>query len=143
MRPATIGKLILALAFAISVRVASAQVWFPYAFSTNAIGITNGRTVVTALLVGGAESKSNVHTLIGSSVVFAGWQSAGWNPTNVILEMQSNLVVRVEVPPPDEFRPGSNGWLAMVDGTLKSVDFQKRVIYVRSRPRGVIELYGK
>ncbi len=143
MRQVAIAKLILALGFTSTVGVAQAQVWFPYAFTTNATGITNARTVVAAILAGDVQSRSNIHTLIGSPVVFAGWGGAGWSPTNVILEMRSNIVVEAEVPAPDKFRPGSNGWLAMVDGTLKSVDFQKRVIYVRSRPRGVVELCGK
>jgi hypothetical protein len=143
MRLATITKLILGLTFAIGVPIAPAQVWFPYAFATNATAITNGRAVVDALLVGDSQSKSNVHALIGSSVIFAGWQLDGWSPTNVPLSLGSNIVVKVEVPAPDEFGPGCNAWSAMVEGTLKSVDLQNRVIYVRSRPRGLNVLWGR
>jgi hypothetical protein len=143
MRASTLTKLMLGLAFAFGVPIAPAEVWFPYAFTTNAAAITNGRAVVDALLVGDSQSKSNVHTLIGSTVIFAGWQVDGWSPTNVPLSLGSNIVVRVEVPAPGEFRPGCNAWSAMVEGTLKSVDFQNRVIYVRSRPRGVNLLWGR
>jgi hypothetical protein len=102
-------------------------------FFTNATAVANGRTVLAAVLSGDAQSKTNVQALLGAAVVFVGGGSSALG-VNANLTLCSNVVVDVEIQPPRDVRPQAAGWNAEVLGTLKRVDFRKRIIYIRARP---------
>jgi hypothetical protein len=70
--------------------------------------------------------------LIGSQVVFVG--SAASPGGNANLMVWTNVVLEVEIRPERDVRPHSAFWHAEVLGTLKSVDFEKRVIHIQAKP---------
>jgi hypothetical protein len=161
MRAAIASILVLGFTLASGVPDASAQNWNYRGFTTNEIAFTNGRTVLIGLSVGDGQSKSNIQKLIASSVAFSGW-GVGHNPTNVTLNVGSNIVVKVELPAPkesprqviigghrvtlpplDQFDPGCNAWMAGAEGTLQNIDFENRVIYIRARLRDVRVVWGR
>ena len=101
-------------------------------FFTNQVAFTNGQSVLSAVRSGDAQSKTNVLALIGSPIVFIG--SAAPPGGNANLMVWSNVVVEVEIRPARDVRPHSVFWTAEVSGTLKSIDFEKRVIRIRAKP---------
>jgi len=50
------------------------------------------------------------------------------------LMVSDNVILDVEIQPQKEVWPHAGGWSAEVFGILKSVDFEKRVIYIRAKP---------
>jgi hypothetical protein len=101
----------------------------PY-FFTNQVAVSNGQAVVSAVCSGG--SQTNILALIGSPVVFIGGEAPPGGDAN--LTVWSNVVVEVEIRPARDVQPHSVYWEAEVLGTLKSVDFQKRVIHIWAKP---------
>jgi hypothetical protein len=101
-------------------------------FFTNQIAIANGQIVLSAIHSGVSQSQTNIQALIGSPVVFIG--SAAPPGGNANLMVSSNVVLEVEIRPARDVRPHSVFWDAEVFGTLKSVDFEKRVIHIQARP---------
>ena len=101
----------------------------PY-FFTNQIAVSNGQAVVSAVCSG--SSQTNIQALIGSPVVFIGGAAPPGGNAN--LTVWSNVVVEVEISPARDVRPHSVYWEAEVLGSLKSVDFQKRIIHIRAKP---------
>jgi hypothetical protein len=101
----------------------------PY-FFTNQIAVSNGQAVVSAVCSG--SSQTNTQALTGSPVVFIGGAAPPGGNAN--LTVWSNVVVEVEIRPARDVRPHSVYWEAEVLGTLKSVDFQKRVIHIWAKP---------
>jgi hypothetical protein len=103
---------------------------YPYHYFTNATAIANGQIVISALHAG---DSGRVQALVGSGVGFQGdapWSGGG---TNIIIE--SNIVLNVELQPSANVRTTSASNQAWVSGILKSIDFQKRVIYIRAKPK--------
>ena len=99
--------------------------------TTNATAITNGQSVVSALLAG---DSSRVQALVGSQVAFRGYGSGGSmtnHPANLMIS--SNIILDVEIVPARNMIRPCCVWWADVLGTLKSVDFEKRVIYIQAR----------
>jgi hypothetical protein len=119
-----------------TVTAGAADSWKTHYF-TNEIATANSRAVLFALS-GDANSKTDVKALIGSEVTFCGdalYQGGG---TNITLE--SNIILNVELQPP-HLKYHFIGVHGAVDsgvevlGTLKSIDFEKRVIYIRASPK--------
>ena len=90
---------------------------------------------------GKAQDETNVQALVGSLVAFAGngGQDTGANLTvttnTTDVPIQRDVLVDVEIKPSADVRPHANGWRAVVMGTLKSVDFKKRIIYIQAKPK--------
>ena len=87
-----------------------------------------------AVLSSDAQSKTNIQRLVGSQVGFAGYAPQfGW----ANLQLNSNIVVEVEIrPPQDVYRNVGHArqMFAEVLGILKSVDFEKQVIRIQAKP---------
>jgi hypothetical protein len=133
MRSARLQLIIAAVFFAFAAQ--AADFWPPRSF-TNETAIVNGHTVWLAVLSGDAQSKTNVQKLVGSQVGFAGY-ALQFGSAN--LWVNSNIVVEVEIrPPQDVYRNVSHARQISVEvlGILKSVDFEKRVIYIQAKPEG-------
>ena len=98
--------------------------------------VTNGNTVLAAVRSADAQSKMSVRALIGSQVVFYGYPPDGrvYEGTIADLMISSNVVLEVEIRPFRDVSPHAIAWDAKVLGTLKSIDFEKRVIRIRARP---------
>lgn len=99
-------------------------------FTNNVTAISNGQIVVSALLAG---DSGRVQAFIGSEVVFIGY--APWSGGGTNITVESNIVLNVELQPSANVTSHGSGNPAEVLGTLKSVDFQKRVIYIRAKPK--------
>lgn len=87
----------------------------PFHFIYEKVAITNARTVLSAVLSGDAQSKTNVQALIGSKVVFVGGAAPPGNNANLL--GWSNVVVEVELRPSRNVIPRSVYWEAEVLGT--------------------------
>lgn len=113
------------------------------AFCTNGIACANGRTVLSAMVDGKAQDRTNAQALVGSLVAFAGngHVDMGANLTvtgyTTDVPIREDVLVDVELNPSRKLPP-ANGWRAVVMGTLKSVDFKKRVIYIQAKPENWI-----
>ena len=106
--------------------------WRPI-FFTNQIAIANGSNILSAIYSGNARTKERVRALIGSQVVFYGGTAPRGANANLIVG--TNIIVEIEIRPFRDVRPPhSVAWGADVTGTLKSVDFVKRVIHIRAKP---------
>jgi hypothetical protein len=133
-------QIIVAMALLVSAAHARAD-WRTLLF-TNATVITNSRVVLSALSSGDAKSKSAVQALIGSQVAFSGYgpvEIEGRTKHINNLMVSTNILLDVEVQPPLNWsswdpRQHVNGWDSEVLGTLKSVDFDKRIIYIKAKP---------
>jgi hypothetical protein len=101
-------------------------------FFTNKTAIVNGSTVLAAVRSGATQSKASIQVLIGSQVVFVGGAAPPGGNANLMVA--SNVVLEVEIRPVRDVRPHSVAWSAEVLGTLKSVDFERRVIHIRAKP---------
>jgi hypothetical protein len=92
---------------------------------------------------GKAQDRTNAQALVGSLVAFAGngHVDMGANLTvtgyTTDVPIREDVLVDVELNPPRKLPP-ANGWRAVVMGTLKSVDFKKRVIYIQAKPENWI-----
>jgi len=111
---------------------ASADESLPPIFFTNQTAIANARVVLSAVRAGDSQSKTNVQALIGSQVVFAGGAAPPGGNANLMVS--SNVVLEVQIRPARDVRPHSVFWVAEVSGTLKGVDFKKRVIHIIAKP---------
>ena len=101
----------------------------PFRYSTNTAAIANGHVIILALRSGDSRK---VQELAGSEVVFSGVAPFIGGGTNITVE--SNIVLNVELRPWHSVRtPGAVSEVE-VSGTLKRVDFDKRVIYIRAQP---------
>jgi hypothetical protein len=133
MRSARFQLIITAMFFAIAAQ--AADFWLPRGF-TNETPIVNGRTVWLAVLSGDAQSQTNIQKLVGSQVGFAGYAYA-LQFGNANLWVNSNIVVEVEIRPPQDVNRNvyhARQISAEVLGILKSVDFEKRVIHIQAKP---------
>ncbi|HEV2329747.1 MAG TPA: hypothetical protein VGY56_13275 [Verrucomicrobiae bacterium] len=105
-------------------------------FFTNETVVANSRTVLLAVYSGSGHSRAEVQTLIGSQVAYGGYAAlaaeAGGHPASLMLS--GNVVLNVDIQPPKDVRPQAATWYAQVMGTLKRVDFQKRIIYIQAKP---------
>jgi len=108
-----------------------ADIWAPF-FSTNRTAITNGWKVLDAVLSGDSMSKNNIRAMYGSQVVFAGDGPRPEGRADLVL--LSNVVLEVEISPGQLGKQNCFSWSAEVLGTLKSVDFDKRVIRIVAKP---------
>jgi hypothetical protein len=108
-------------------------------FSTNKVAVANGQKTFQALLVADGQSKTNIQALIGSQVVF--YPTRGPKGTNdCVLTLPERVFLLVEFSPPYQWdkrlwEPGSKYpsdmfYSTAILGTLKSVDFEKRVITI-------------
>ena len=113
-------------------RVLADENLVPMHFRYEKVAITNGRTVLSAVLSGDAQSKTNVQALIGSKVVFVGGAAPPEDNANLVV--WSNVVVEVELRPSRNVIPRSVYWEAEVLGTLQSVDFKRKIIRIRAKP---------
>ena len=129
MRASLFHSVLAAVVFVIIARAADS--WSP-AFFTNKTAIANGSIVLAAVRSGDTQSKASVQALIGSQVVFVGGAAPPGGNANLMVA--SNVVLEVEIRPARDVRPHSVAWSAEVLGTLKSVDFEKRVIHIRAKP---------
>ena len=109
---------------------------------TNATVITNSRVVFSALNSGDTRSKATVQALIGSQVAFSGYGPRDANYIDNLI-ISSNIVLDVELQSPRDMRLKVNGWTAEVSGTLKTVDFEKRIIYIKAKPENWKEISGE
>ena len=109
----------------------AADTWSPV-FFTNKTAIANGSTVLAAVRSGDTQSKASIQALIGSQVIFVGGAAPPGGNANLMVA--SNVVLEVEIRPARDVRPHAVVWSAEVLGTLKSVDFEKRVIHIRAKP---------
>jgi len=124
---------IVTAAFLVGIAMAAfADDSLPPIFFTNQTAVANARAVLSAVRVGDSQSKTNVQALIGSQVVFAGGAAPPGGSANLMVS--SNVVLEVEISPSRGVRPRAISWDAEVLGTLKSVDFEKRVIKIRAKP---------
>jgi len=98
---------------------------------TNETAIANGHLVISAVRSGDDKSKASIQALIGSQIVIAGGGQVGQGAN---LTVSSNIVVDIEILPMRGVIPQAAGWTAEVLGTLKRVDFKKRVIYMQAKP---------
>jgi len=114
------------------------------AYCTNRVACANGRAVLSAMVDGKAQVETNVQALVGSLVAFAGngGMDVGANLTvttsTTDVPIHSDVFIDVEIKPSGDVRPGANGWRAIVMGTLKSVDYKKRIIYIQAKPENWI-----
>jgi|SRR5271170_7895389 len=132
MRFASVQLYIAAVFVVITAQTAqAADSWPPVFYFTNETAITNGHLVISAVRSGDDKSKANVKALVGSLVVFVG---GGTVRQGANLTVSSNILIEVEILPPRDVRPHAAGWNAEVLGILKSVDFEKRTIYIRAKP---------
>ncbi|HEV2318732.1 MAG TPA: hypothetical protein VGV18_03215 [Verrucomicrobiae bacterium] len=103
---------------------------------TNETVVANSRTVLLSVHSGSSHSRAEVQTLIGSQVAYCGYAAlaaqAGGHPASLMLS--SNVVLNVDIQPLKDVRPQAATWCAEVMGTLKRVDFQKRIIYIQAKP---------
>ena len=129
MRLSILQPIIAAVYFTITAH--GADYWTPL-FFTNQTAVANGSTVLSAVRSGDTQSKASVQALIGSQVVFVGGAAPPGGNANLMVA--SNIVLEVEIRPARDVRPHAVVWSAEVIGTLKSVDFEKRVIHIRAKP---------
>jgi hypothetical protein len=129
MRPFIFQSVFAAVLFVITAHAADS--WSPI-FFTNKTAIANGSTILAAVRSGDTQSKASVQVLIGSQVVFVGGAAPPGGNANLMVA--SNVVLEVDIRPSRDVRPHSVAWSAEVLGTLKSVDFEKRVIHIRAKP---------
>ena len=129
MRPSIFQSIFASVLFVITAHAADSL--SPYYF-TNQTAISNGSTVLSAVRSRDTQSKASIQALIGSQVVFVGGAAPPGGNANLIVA--SNVVLEVEIRPLRDVRPRAVAWSAEVLGTLKSVDFEKRVIHIRARP---------
>jgi hypothetical protein len=98
--------------------------------------VANGNKVLAAVRSADAPSKASIQALIGSQVVFYGYPP-NWRVytgSRADLMVSSNIFLDVEIRPWRDVGPGAVNWDAKVLGTLKSVDFETRVIHIRAKP---------
>jgi hypothetical protein len=103
-------------------------------FFTNQTAIANGDKVWSAVVSGDNQAKTNIQALVGSQVVFVG-EAQRVGSANLVVG--SNVVVEVELKPwRDVYRnePHARVNYSEVSGTLKNVDFDKRVITIKAKP---------
>ena len=122
--------LVLAL-FAVVKIGHAADEWGPY-WLTNQLAVSHGRTILAAVRSGDTQARTNVQALIGSQVVFVGGVAPPGGNANLMLS--TNVLPVVDMQPQRDVRPHSVAWSAEVLGTLKNVDFEKRVIHIRAKP---------
>jgi hypothetical protein len=127
----TVFQMLVLVAMATSVLGADAN-QTPFFLSGEGVAITNANRVLSAILAGDPQSKTNVQALIGAQVVFVGGNAPPGYNANLLV--WSNVTVEVELRPRKNVLPRSVGWDAEVLGTLTGVDFKRRVIYVRAKP---------
>jgi len=104
-------------------------------YFTNQTAVANGNTVLSAVLSGDSQSKTNVQALVGAQVIFVGL--AVKEGTGNLL-VKSNIFVEVELKPwrdVYENEPFARQNYAEVLGTLASVDFEKRVVHIQAKPK--------
>jgi len=111
---------------------AAAQDFLSPIYFTNHSAISNGRSVLTAMISEDAQRKTNVQALIGSQVVFVGGTAPPGGSANLMV--WTNVLLEVQIRPARDVRPHSVVWTSEVLGTLESVDFQKRVIHIQAKP---------
>jgi hypothetical protein len=115
------------------------DIWAP-SFLEKRTAITNGWKVLNAVLSGDANSKRSIRALYGSQVVFAGDGPRADSYAN--LDLVSNVVLEVEISPGHLSHPQNFSWSAEVFGTVKEVDFDKRVIRIVAEPENWIVAAG-
>lgn len=103
---------------------------------------SNGLTVILAIRSPSPESRTKVQALIGSTVAFVGDSYGAREGIFSDLETHRESdsqphdnTIEVDMIPFTDVHPTECGmWTAEVLGTLRSVDFQKRVIRIKARP---------
>lgn len=106
--------------------------WRTHSFTNETI-IANSHVVISTLISGDAESKARVEALIGSEIAFNGEAKYAGGGTNLILE--SNVVLNVEMQPAANVRTSGAFSTVEILGTLKKVDFEKKIIYIIAKPK--------
>jgi hypothetical protein len=129
MRLLILQSVIAAVFFAITAH--AVDYWRPIYFTDKTV-IANGSNVLSAVYSSDKQSRARVQALIGSQVAFYGGTAPPGANANLIVG--TNIVLDVEIRPFRDVRPHSVCWGADVMGTLKSVDFEKRVIHIRAKP---------
>jgi len=112
----------------------AADLRVPAYFTNELVAFTNGSAVVAAMRAVDEQSKAHVQSLIGARVLFQGISYVLPNGTNADLNLGSGILLNVELNPERDVRPGGRMWRAEVVGTLEGVDFQKRIIRIKTRP---------
>jgi hypothetical protein len=101
-------------------------------FFTNKTAIANGRVILSAVRSSDTRSKPRIQALIGSEVVFVGEGDSSQG--NFDLRVRNGALIEVEMLPTRDARQNCCSWTAEVLGTLKSVDFEKHVIQIQTKP---------
>jgi hypothetical protein len=104
----------------------------PLTRTDHAAAIHNGQVALSAIQSNGQPGHHAVESLIGSPVAFFGGAAPPGGNANLIVS--NDVTVDVELRPYRDVRPQAVSWDAWVVGRLKSVDFQKRIIYIRAHP---------
>jgi len=106
----------------------------PVCFTNELVAFTNGSTVLAALKAADEPGKVRVGSLIGSRVLFQGNNWTAPRGTNADLNLGGGVLLCVELDPQHDVRPHGGLWRAEVVGVLSSVDWEKHVVYIKSRP---------
>jgi hypothetical protein len=151
MRIKTIQMLftVIFLAFATQVTVADIT-YTPY--YTNATVVANSRQIIEAIASGDTNRIAGAKALIGSQVAYYGVADFVGGGTNIniyqFISKDSNHVddhlhmrLYVELKPWHDFRTHGAFSFVEVLGTLESVDFEKRIIYIQAKPENYREFF--
>jgi hypothetical protein len=121
---------------------------------TNATVVANSRKIIEAIESSDDKSKASAKALVGSQVAYFGTAGYYDGGTNINIyqfiskdsnEVDDHLHIRLYVEfqsPPDIGRPVAVLFVE-VSGTVKSVDFDKRIIYIQAKPEDYKEYWGR
>lgn len=106
----------------------------PMCFTNELAAFTNGQTVLRAINLGNAQDKIQAQALAGTRVLFTGSSWEAPRGTKADLNLGNGILLKVELTTERNVRPHGAMWRAEVVGVLKDVDFEKRIVTVRTRP---------
>lgn len=95
----------------------------------------NGQAVLRKIRSGDAQSLTSARALIGSPVVFIAEGAELRHGIFSDLQTRDGIRIEVDIVPFRDVHPTNCGsWTAEVKGTLESVDFEKRLIRISTKP---------